>query len=1210
MKQTLFLLSILTTFVASAQSIEISPNGGTNASAILDLKSTTKGFLLPRMTNAQMLAIPSPAQGLLAFCTDCGTNGDYYFYKGTAWVALGSVTVSVSTTVGPVSANANENGATITNVGVLNLAPANATNPGIVTTGAQTIAGVKTFSNGIIGNVTGNAATVTTNANLTGVVTSTGNVTSIANGAITNTMLANGAVANLSGTNTGDQILPTLSSLGAVASNSAITGATNTKITYDAKGLVTAGTAATTADIATSTNKNYVTDAQQTVINNTSGTNTGDQTLPTLSSLGAVASNSAITGATNTKITYDAKGLVTAGTAATTADIAASTNKNYVTDAQQTVINNTSGTNTGDQTLPTLSSLGAVASNSAITGATNTKITYDAKGLVTAGTAATTADIAASTNKNYVTDAQQTVINNTSGTNTGDQILPTLSSLGAVASNSAITGATNTKITYDAKGLVTAGAAATTADIAASTNKNYVTDAQQIVINNTSGTNTGDQTLPTLSSLGAVASNSAITGATNTKITYDAKGLVTAGAAATTADIAASTNKNYVTDAQQIVINNTSGTNTGDQTLPTLSSLGAVASNTAITGATNTKITYDAKGLVTAGAAATTADIAASTNKNYVTDAQQIVINNTSGTNTGDQTLPTLSSLGAVASNTAITGSTNTKITYDSKGLVTAGTAATTADIAASTNKNYVTDAQQTLINNTSGTNTGDQTLPTLSSLGAVASNTAITGSTNTKITYDSKGLVTAGTAATTADIAASTNKNYVTDAQQTVINNTSGTNTGDNAVNSLYRGLVSNATHTGDVIGSIALTIANDAVTTAKIADGAITDSKVTNVAASKITGTLAVANGGTGTTNGSITGTGALTFAAGGTNQNISITPSGTGSVGIGTSSPTTTAALDVTSTTKGFLPPRMTYAQRQAISSPPATGLIVYCTNCGINGGEPQFYNGIGWVNMIGGAALLPIPTVAATTEATNITGSTATSGGNITGDGGSVITARGVCWSTSQNPTIADSKTTDAGTTGIYTSNITGLAALTTYYVRAYATNAGGTVYGTQISFTSTLGIGSSYQGGIVYYIFQLNDPGYVEGQVHGLIVSPNGQGSATWNNNQGYFIGKTSTALGTGMANTNAIIAFPGSGVCAASIARSYQGGGYTDWYLPSKDEMQLLNPTLSSFIELYHFTSSEANLPNAYGWYPSGLSGISNWIQKNPSYQVRAIRTF
>ena len=64
--------------------------------------------------------------------------------------------------------------------------------------------------------------------------------------------------------------------------------------------------------------------------------------------------------------------------------------------------------------------------------------------------------------------------------------------------------------------------------------------------------------------------------------------------------------------------------------------------------------------------------------------------------------------------------------------------------------------------------------------------------------------------------------------------------------------------------------------------------------------------------------------------------------------------TAMLDVSSTTKGFLPPRMTYAQRDAITSP-ATGLMVYCSNCGPGTGEPQFYNGSSWVNMIGGTAL---------------------------------------------------------------------------------------------------------------------------------------------------------------------------------------------------------------------------------------------------------------
>jgi hypothetical protein len=97
-------------------------------------------------------------------------------------------------------------------------------------------------------------------------------------------------------------------------------------------------------------------------------------------------------------------------------------------------------------------------------------------------------------------------------------------------------------------------------------------------------------------------------------------------------------------------------------------------------------------------------------------------------------------------------------------------------------------------------------------------------------------------------------------------------------------------------------------------------------------------------------------------------------------------------------------------------------------------------------------LTTPSIANTTTITNITNTTAVSGGNITSDGGSTITARGVCWSTNENPTITNSKTTDSGTTGTYLSNLTGLTKATLYYVRAYVTNNIGTSYGQQISFT--------------------------------------------------------------------------------------------------------------------------------------------------------------
>jgi hypothetical protein len=75
----------------------------------------------------------------------------------------------------------------------------------------------------------------------------------------------------------------------------------------------------------------------------------------------------------------------------------------------------------------------------------------------------------------------------------------------------------------------------------------------------------------------------------------------------------------------------------------------------------------------------------------------------------------------------------------------------------------------------------------------------------------------------------------------------------------------------------------------------------------------------------------------------------------------------------------------------------------------------------------------------------------SGGDVTDDGGSAITVRGVCWSTSANPTTADSKTTDGDGTGSYTSTLTGLTPGATYHIRAYATNAIGTSYGNDVYF---------------------------------------------------------------------------------------------------------------------------------------------------------------
>ena len=106
--------------------------------------------------------------------------------------------------------------------------------------------------------------------------------------------------------------------------------------------------------------------------------------------------------------------------------------------------------------------------------------------------------------------------------------------------------------------------------------------------------------------------------------------------------------------------------------------------------------------------------------------------------------------------------------------------------------------------------------------------------------------------------------------------------------------------------------------------------------------------------------------------------------------------------------------------------------------------------GWAASI--SCYSPLPTVT-TTAATSVTASTAVSGGNVTADGGTSVTARGVCWSTSASPDITASHTGDGSGIGTFTSSISGLSSYTTYHIRAYATNIGGTAYGSDLQFTT-------------------------------------------------------------------------------------------------------------------------------------------------------------
>jgi len=216
---------------------------------------------------------------------------------------------------------------------------------------------------------------------------------------------------------------------------------------------------------------------------------------------------------------------------------------------------------------------------------------------------------------------------------------------------------------------------------------------------------------------------------------------------------------------------------------------------------------------------------------------------------------------------------------------------------------------------------------------------------------------------------------------------------------------------------------------------------------------------------------------------------------------------------------------------------------------------------------------VPPSVTTTSVTLVTGGTASCNAVVTNAGGFPNFYAGVCWSTSPNPTINDHFIYSTASLGNYVSQLSGLTTNTTYYVRAFGQNDLSINYGNQISFTtsSQLSIGSSYQGGIVV---QIDGSG-----IHGKIASlPAPIGSYSWGCFGIAVSGADGVAIGTGVQNTLDIAA---SGCSTNSVGRFCNDlvlNGYSDWYLPSKDELALLIPNrtiLPQFNYHQYFSSSE-----------------------------------
>jgi hypothetical protein len=164
--------------------------------------------------------------------------------------------------------------------------------------------------------------------------------------------------------------------------------------------------------------------------------------------------------------------------------------------------------------------------------------------------------------------------------------------------------------------------------------------------------------------------------------------------------------------------------------------------------------------------------------------------------------------------------------------------------------------------------------------------------------------------------------------------------------------------------------------------------------------------------------------------------------------------------------------------------------------------------------------------------------------------------------------------------------------------------------------TALEIGATHAGGIVFYIAEeptdLDGDGVLD---TGLVCATEDQSeSVHWYNGSYIITGATASGVGSGASNTATIMAAQGEGNYAASVASAYNGGGFNDWFLPSKDELNLMYTNLKSeglgnFKKNYYWSATE-NIYNS-AWLQDFYDGAQYYNSyKTNTYRVRAVRAF